>query len=91
MWPFVIIQASPVFDHDPGLCQVMEEFGIETFSAKRAVEAFVAPILPRLTGFNLTRENLLVFQESHQIVRNELGPVVASEIPWASIADNKLA
>lgn len=58
--PFVIIPSSPVFDHDPGLDQALEEFGIETFPTKRAVEAFVTPILPGFAGFDSTRKNLLV-------------------------------
>lgn len=34
MWPFVIMPASPTLDHDPGLWQALEEFGIEAFTAQ---------------------------------------------------------
>ncbi len=71
MWPSVIIGPSPVLDHHPGLCQALEELGIKTFTAKRAVEAFVTDILPGFTGFNSARGNLLLFQKGREILGNE--------------------
>ncbi len=44
MGPFMIIHSSPVFDHHSSLCQIVEELGIEAFTAKRTVEDFVAAI-----------------------------------------------
>ena len=52
VWPFVIRQPSPVFDHHPSLGQAVEELGIEAFAAKGAVETFVTPVLP---GFSPVR------------------------------------
>jgi len=46
VWPFVIIQPSPVFEHHPSLGQAVEELGIEAFAAKGAVETFVTPVVP---------------------------------------------
>ena len=91
VWPFVIIQVSPVFDHHPGLCQALEELGIETFTAKRAVEAFVTAILPGFAWFEPTRDNLLVFQKRRQVVGDEFWAVVTAKIPRASITGNEPA
>lgn len=91
VWPFVIIQASPVFDHHPGFCQVMEEFGLEPFSAQRTVEAFVTAILPGFAGFNPTRDKLRVFQKRRQGVGDEFWPVGTAKMPRASIPGNELA
>ncbi len=63
----------------------MEEFGGETFSTQRAVEAFVSAILPELAWFNPTWGNLLIVQQRRQVVGDEFWPVVTAQIPRASI------
>ncbi len=76
VWPFVIIPTSPILDHDPGLWQALEEFGIETFTAQCAVETFVTTILPGFAGFDSARNNLLVFQEDCEVLGNKFWAVV---------------
>ena len=68
VWPFVIIPTSPILDHDPGLWQALEEFGIEAFTAQGAVETFVTAILPGFAGFDPTRDNLLVVQKGCEVL-----------------------
>ena len=58
--PIMVILLSPVFDHDAGLDQALEEFRIETFPTKPAVEAFLAPILSKFAVFDSKGYNLLV-------------------------------
>jgi len=61
--PFMIIQPPPVFDHHSRLWQALEKLCIKAFAAKRAVEAFVTPVLPGFPRFDSTRNNSLVFHK----------------------------
>lgn len=89
--PLMLIQSSPVFDHHFCLGQAVEEVGVEAFAAKCAVETFVTAVLPGLTWFDPTRDNLSFFQESLQVVGDDFWAVVTAKLPRASIAGNELA
>ena len=47
--------APPVFDHDLCLLQCVEDFSVEQFIAQFAVEALAIAVLPRTSGFDVSR------------------------------------
>ncbi len=47
MRPDCVVILTPLFDHDLGFFQTVEDFPVEKFVAKLAVEVFIVAILPR--------------------------------------------
>jgi hypothetical protein len=45
--PDCVAILTPLFDHDLGFFQTVEDFPVEKFVAKLAVEVFIVAILPR--------------------------------------------
>ena len=54
MWTHGVVVAPPVFDHDLGLLQCVEDFTIEQLVTQLAVEALAIAILPRTTRLDVS-------------------------------------
>jgi len=76
----MIILLPPIFDDHPRFRQTVKPFGIETFAPKRAIEAFVTPILPRFPRDDATGPDALAFKKFLQGLSDELRTIVTAQV-----------
>lgn len=76
MWTHRVVVTSPVFDHDLGLLQCVEDFTIEQLIAQLAVEALAIAILPWTSRFDVSGLGSDGADPIPERLGNELGAVV---------------
>ena len=85
----MIILLPPIFDDDPRFRQTVKPFRIKAFAPQRAIETFVAPVLPRFPWGNPTGRDALVFKKLEQGPSDELRAIVTTHVLGAPMASDQ--
>ena len=86
-----LIVLPPIVFHDhPGFRQRPQLFPIQTLIAESTVETLHKAVLPRTTGINVERLDLLLPQPLLHRVGNELGSIVRAQMRSRSLFRNRL-
>ena len=83
---FLAVKWGLLFEDNPRLLQIAEEFSVKAFIAKLVVKAFDVPVFPRAPRLDVERLDLLGLQPVLDAVGDKLGPVVAAQVFGHSIA-----
>ena len=75
----IVVAASPLLDDHPGLGQACKDLSIQTLTAERAVEPFVAGILPWPPRIDIGQCDAAFFHLLAQDGRDDLAAVVATD------------
>ena len=76
MRPDGVVVPSPLFNHDLGLFQSVEDLAVEKFIAQLRVEAFTVSILPRAARHDVSRLRSHGCKPFAKGLCDELRPVV---------------
>ncbi len=90
MWPFCVVEVSPLFDQHLGLLEGVEDLPVQTLVPELAVEALVVAVLPGAAGRD---EQSLDLQPSEPIAHdlsNKLGTVVGADVLWWAMTQEQL-
>ena len=82
----LIVFDAPALEDNTRFVQIAEEFALKAFIAQLVVKALNMPILPRASGLDVQRLDLLGLQPLLHAGGDKLRPVVAAQVLGHSIA-----
>jgi len=91
VWTHGVVVASPIFDHDLGLLECVEDLAVEQFIAQLAVEALAIAILPRAARFDVGGLGSNSGDPISECFGNELRSVVGADVGRNAARDKQLA
>ena len=81
----------PIFDHDLGLLQCVEDLAVEQFVTQFAVEAFAIAVLPWASRFDVSGLGTNRSNPIPESLRDKLRPVVRAYVSGNAARDEQLA
>ena len=75
-----VVEATPLFNNNPGLGYAQKDFLVQTFVSQTVVETLHMPILPRTAWFNVDRPYSHFPQPLLNLPSDELRTIVTTQI-----------
>src|SRR5665213_3662447 len=91
MRSYVIVVDTPVFDHHLGFDPVPEPLHGQTFVAEFAVEAFVGPVLPRLSWIDQRSLDTFFAGPFEQRRTDEFRAIIGPQVARRAVYADELA
>ena len=90
MRTFGVVEASPLFDQDPGLQECMEDLAIEKLVSHASIERLYESILPRTAGCDERGFDVQFIQPMDKMLGDKLRTIVTANMFWGAILGEEI-